>query len=265
VLNTGAAQTVPLTPVHIMLSEESFIDFKCPYCGTPVSFPQDNAGFVQACPDCNESLIVPNDGSDTGKRIPLPINTARLVIRRFAPGDWQDLLELTSDEELFRYIEGRPLEEEEILRWLESEAHVRLTTSNQTFYLALETREPGKLIGYVGLMLTDPQRLQARLNLLVNRKFQRQGFALEALEAVIGFCFEGINLHRVSASCDSRNVAACRLSEKLGLRREGEFLKDNVLHGEWADTVWYAELAEEYANETGDAPEKPEGSPKSEA
>ena len=70
---------------------------------------------------------------------------------------------------------------------------------------------------------------------------------------MLGFCLEGIKLHRVSASCDSRNVAACRLFEKLGLRREGEFLKDNMLHGEWVNTVWYAALGEEY----GDAEAKP--------
>jgi RimJ/RimL family protein N-acetyltransferase len=209
---------------------------------------------MQACPDCTESLIVPNDGSAAGKSLPLPIDTARLVVRRFAPGDWKDLLELTADEEIFRYTEGRPLEEDEVLRWLESEAHVKLTTPGQAFYLAIETREPVKLIGYISLSLTDPQPLQAKLSIYVNRKFQRQGFALEAMDGLMGFCFEGIRLHRVSASCDSRNEAALRLFEKLGLRREGEFIKDSLLHGEWANTVCYAALAEEYGAPGAESP-----------
>jgi [ribosomal protein S5]-alanine N-acetyltransferase len=241
----NAAEHTPTTNQHIMITEESFIDFKCPYCGTQVSFPQENAGFAQACPDCYESLIVPDDGSPVGKSIPLPINTSRLTIRRFAPGDWKDLMELMSDEELFRYTDGRSLDEDEILRWIESDNHVKLTTPNQTFCLALEEREKTKLIGYIGLVITEPHRSQARLNIYLNRNFQCQGFGLEALQALLGFCFEGIKLHRVSASCDSRNAAACHLFEKLGLRREGEFLKDNLLHGEWVNTVWYAALAEE--------------------
>jgi len=238
-----------------MITEESFIDFKCPYCGTAVSFPQENTGSVQACPDCFESLIVPEDGSEVGGSMPLPINTSRLVIRRFAPGDWKDLQELMSDEELFRYTEGRPLEEEEILRWLESDSHIRLTTPNQMFCLAIETLEQPKLIGYIGLMLTDPHRLQARLSIYLNRNYQRKGFALEALKALLGFCFEEIKLHRLSASCDSRNAAACRLFESLGLRREGEFLKDNLLRGEWVNTVWYAALAEEQGGKSAEAPQ----------
>jgi RimJ/RimL family protein N-acetyltransferase len=248
-----------------MITEESFIDFKCPYCRTAVSFPKENAGSLQPCPDCTESFVVPEDGSALGKAIPLPIKTSRLVLRRFAPGDWKDLLELMSDEELFRYTEGRPLEEEEILRWLESDFHVKLTTPNQMFYLAIELREPTKLIGYIGLMLADAPRLQARLSIYVNRGFQRKGLALEALDAVVGFCFEGIKLHRVSASSDSRNTAACRLFENVGLRREGEFLKDHLLHGEWATTVWFAALREEYGAANGGAPRNSEDrSPKAE-
>jgi RimJ/RimL family protein N-acetyltransferase len=230
-----------------MITEESFIDFQCPYCGAAVSFPQEAAGLAQACPDCTESLIVPEDGSTAGKSLPLPIETPRLVIRRFAPGDWKDLIELTAAEELFQYTEGRPMEEEEVLRWLESDAHVKLTTPNQYFYLAMETKEPAKLIGYLGLLHTDPQQFQAALNIFVNKAFQRQGYALEALDAVVGFCFEGIKLHRVTASCDSRNSAARKLFEKLGLRREGEFIKSHLLHGEWTNTLYYAALREEYA------------------
>ncbi len=237
-----------------MITEESFIDFKCPYCGGSVSFPRESAGSVQACPDCIESLIVPDDGSEMGRAIPLPINTARLALRRFAAGDWKGLQELLSDEELFRYTEGRSLEEDEILRWLESDSHIKLTTPSQIFCLAIEERETARMIGYIGLNLADPHRLQARLTIYLNRSFQRKGFALEALDALLGFCFEGIKLHRISASCDSRNTAACRLFENVGLRREGEFLKDELLHGEWVNTVWYAALAEEWGADPGAAP-----------
>ena len=41
-------------------------------------------------------------------------------------------------------------------------------------------------------------------------------------------------------------VPACRLLEKLGLRREGEFVKNRWVHGEWTNSIWYAALEEEY-------------------
>ena len=231
-----------------MITEESFLDFKCPYCDATLSFPQENAGTLQACADCNESLVVPEDGSEISKPLPLPFKTSRLAIRRLAPGDWKDLMELTADESLFQYTPGRALGEEEVLHWLESDPHVKLTTPNQTFFLAIETREPAKLIGYIGLTQTEAPRQTADLSIFVNKAFQRQGFAWEAFSAVLDFCFEGIRLHRITASCDSRNAAARGLFEKLGLRREGESVKDHFYDGQWANTLWYAALQEEYGD-----------------
>jgi [ribosomal protein S5]-alanine N-acetyltransferase len=230
-----------------MITEESFVDFKCPYCGEPVSFPQENAGFAQACPNCPESFIVPDDGSEVGREIPLPIKTSRLILRRFAGGDWQDLLEVVSDEETFRYQYGQTMEEDGVLRWLESEAHVRLTTPDQSFFLGIEVQESSKLIGYTTLDFTDPQRRQVNFSISLNRKFQRQGYGLEAVEAVLGFCFESLKLHRVAGWCDSRNVAATRLLEKAEFRREGEFVKNRWVHGEWTNSIWYALLKEDCA------------------
>jgi RimJ/RimL family protein N-acetyltransferase len=193
-----------------------------------------------------DTVVVPDNGGAVGRKLPLPITTPRLVLRRLQGNDWKDLLECLSDEELFSYTDGRPLEEEEIIRWLESDHHVRLTTPNQTFYLGITLQEGGKLIGYVSLSFTDPQRLQATLAVFMNRNFQRQGFALETVDAALGFCFEGIRLHRVTASCDSRNVAACGLFEKVGMRREGEFVKNRFSNGEWTNSIWFAALGEEY-------------------
>jgi RimJ/RimL family protein N-acetyltransferase len=229
-----------------MITEENFIDFKCPCCNEPVSFPGESAGFVQACPSCNESLIVPDDGSEVGRQIPLPITTPRLVLRRLAGADWKDLLELMSDEEFFRYLDGVPLDEDAILHWLESDIHVKLSTPDQPFYLGIQVQDGGKLIGYLSLSFTDPQRLQVMFSIGLNRSFQRKGFALEAVEALLGFCFEGLKLHRVAGWCDSLNTAACRLLEKAGLRREGEFIKNRWVHGEWTNSIWYAALDEEY-------------------
>jgi RimJ/RimL family protein N-acetyltransferase len=231
-----------------MITEDDFIDFACPYCSDPVSFPAQHRGSLQQCPMCSESLIMPEKVGDSGRRIPLPFSTERLALRRLASTDWRDLLECMSDEPSFRYTSGHPLDEDAILRWLESDPHVKLTTPGQTFCLGLTLRDGGKLIGYIGLRLSTPEPLQANVTIQLNRSFEKQGFALEALRGVLKFCFQGIRLHRVVASCDCRNIAAVKLLENVGLRREGEFVKDTLVHGEWTNTLWYAALGEEYGD-----------------
>jgi RimJ/RimL family protein N-acetyltransferase len=229
-----------------MITEESFIDFKCPCCKDSVSFPQETAGHLRECPICQESLVVPAAGQPAA-RPPIPIATPRLVLRRLAPGDWKDLLEVMSDEEMYRYIEMAPMDEERILRWLEQDTHVRITTPDQIFFLGIAPRESGKVAGYLGLSFIDSLRLQASFHLLVGRNHQRKGFGIEAVRALLGFCFNGIKLHRVTASCDARDAATCGLLEKAGMRREGESVKNKpLLEGGWVNTVYYAVLAEEF-------------------
>jgi RimJ/RimL family protein N-acetyltransferase len=230
-----------------MITEENFIDFKCPYCSELVSFPQASAGFAQACPNCTQSLIVPTDGSEIGWQIPLPLTTARLVIRRLEGRDWKDLLELVTEEDPSDYVHSLPRDEDGILHWLEADAHVKFTTPGQMIHLGIQVQDGGKLIGYLRLQFTDPERLQVDFSVLLGQKFQRQGFAQEAVVALLTFCFEGLKLHRVTASCGGKNSAACRLLEKAGLRREGESIKDTLFVGEWGNTVWYALLEEEFA------------------
>ena len=227
--------------------DENFIDCKCPCCGEAVSFPEHSARGLEKCPNCSEDFVVPGDGSEVAGKIPLPITTPRLVLRRLAPADWKDLLDFLSDEELFQYVDNYPIGEKEVLDLLDADQHVKLTTPNSTFCLAIELQPERTVMGIVYLRFTDDVRLQMDVRIYVSRKCQRQGFATEALNAILSFCFAGIGLHRVSAGCDSRNIAACRLTEKAGMRREGELIKDRYLNGEWINSVLYALLNEEYA------------------
>ena len=121
---------------------------------------------------------------------------------------------------------------------------IRLTTPGQIFFLAIVLTAPRKVVGYLGLNLADES--QAILQIFLSRSFQKQGLAIEALDALLGFCFEAIKLHRATASCDSRNQAARKLFQNVGMRQEAEFVKDTPGAEGWLSTVWYAALEEEY-------------------
>lgn len=223
------------------ITEANFLDFTCPYCGELNSFPQDSAGYVRECVNCRESLIVPEAGSEAGLKIPVPITTPRLVLRRLGARDWKDLME-------FRFTD-----EEEALRWLENDHVVKLTTPDQTFSLGVELRDGGKIIGCLGLKFIDQDVLQAEVLVSWNEDPQYSDFANEAVAGLLGFCFAGVKLHRVIAKCGSSNSEGCRMLEAAGMRREGEFVKNYYGDGEWLGTVWFAMLDEEY-REGGSSP-----------
>ena len=227
-----------------MITEESFLDFACPYCGEPVSFPQSEAGLLRECPNCMEGFVVPATGAGSAGKIPVPVTTPRLVLRRLQAGDWKDLMELLPEAG-----------EEYILNWLQQDQHAKLTTPEHPYYLGVELREGGKLIGYLSLRFTDAERRQVSFAMEWNPGSKREDLSMEAVDALLGFCFEGLKLHRVTASCGSEDAPMRQLYEQVGLRREAEFVKDRMVDGKWTNSLWYAALEEEY----GPAEEAPPG------
>ena len=118
----------------------------------------------------------------------------------------------------------------------------------------MELKESGKVIG--NIYCGDRDFGAKEVGYIVNRRYQRKGYAREALSAVIGHAFaEGA--HRVYAECDPRNAASWRLLESVGLRREAHlrkniyFRKDESGAPVWKDTFVYAALPGDGAAQAG--------------
>jgi RimJ/RimL family protein N-acetyltransferase len=234
------------TPTNPGAVDLEFVDCECPYCHASLSFVGMQAGTVQQCPQCSESVIVPAHGETRGERLPIPVTTPRLRLRPFRDGDDHELVELTSDEDSFAYLHWLPHGEEDVREWLGREKLVRLGQPGRVLSLGVELTDGARLMGIVTLHFTDFENRQAGFSLMIDQAFRRKGYALETVRAMLGFCFKGIRLHRVVASNDSRNEAAVALLEKAGMRREGEFIKDQLVKSDWTTTVWHAMLDEEF-------------------
>src|SRR5687767_7631406 len=169
-----------------MSDEPQFVDFKCPHCQETVSFPETASGTAHECPNCLETLVIPAEPKEFADRVPVPIQTPRLILRRLEAGDYQDLKEFIFDKEMFRYIPADPQDEESILKWLEADRFVKLTSQNATFTLGIQLQADPKLIGLIYLRLTEDGS-QATLQVNVSLTLQRQGFGTEATDAVLGF------------------------------------------------------------------------------
>jgi RimJ/RimL family protein N-acetyltransferase/predicted RNA-binding Zn-ribbon protein involved in translation (DUF1610 family) len=222
-------------------SDESFFDFKCPYCGEVNSFPTASVHTLQECASCGESVIVPEAGAETGGKLPMPISAPRLVLRRLRPDDAGRLLEMAAQDE----ASTLPINETNVDQWIERQRATRFTRSEYGVYLAIELAEGEELAGYALLYYTDGTHNNAGFTLTITPARRRQGFALETTRALIEFAFDGLCARRIAVSCPSPNAAARGMLEKAGLRLEGEFVKSMFDGNEWVNVRWYALLKEE--------------------
>ena len=226
------------------MDEELFIELNCPGCGGTIAFPEHRAGLLEECPVCMGALLVPTDGRGEGKAVPLPIEAPRLRLRRFTQADCEATMMVFNDAAM---VEAGcvPCDEAAMRSWIEKESNDRLTQPEEGLQLALELKDGGAIVGFVTLHCVDLDRFQATISAGVMGGRRRQGYATEALRALVEFCLRDLGMHRVAASCESTNTAARCAFERAGLRGEGEFKQDRLKDGIWVNTVYYARLQEE--------------------
>jgi RimJ/RimL family protein N-acetyltransferase len=161
------------------------------------------------------------------------LETARLRLRHFVPGDLERLVELDSDPEVTRYTsfgEPTPREryEREILpRWF---AYYEATPS--LGYWAAESRDGGEFLGWFHLR---PDRFDAgeqELGYRFRRAAWGRGYATEGGRALVAHGFGPVGAEKISARTLARNAASRRVMEKCGLAWEREFVwPEDVLAG----------------------------------
>jgi RimJ/RimL family protein N-acetyltransferase len=227
------------------LNETDFTDFDCPYCGNPISFPKEEIETLKECPNCLESMFVPQLGM-RAEKIPFPIKTDRQLIRRLRMLDKEPLSALMC-EEVLRFMELEAQTEDEVREWLVEDKQAHFPHRDRDIYFAIESNETGHLIGIVSFWFCYEEGFDtAEFFVLIHPKSQRQGFGAEAVRGVFSYAFDGLQVHRIVAHCDIRNVAAQGLCLKAGMRKESHCLKELRVKGEWVDTVGFGLLREEF-------------------
>jgi len=166
------------------------------------------------------------------------IETKRLILRQFQESDYDDLYEYLSQLENDEF-EGYPG-----ITYENGWEHLAYRINSDEFY-AIELKASGKVIGNI---YCGSREYKAReVGYIINKKYQREGYASEALSVVLQEAFR-TGVHRIFAECDPRNECSWKLLEKVGMKREAHFRQNIYFHEDdngnpiWKDTYVYALL-----------------------
>lgn len=225
-------------------AEAVFFDSKCPHCQHALAFPEGDAGAVQDCPWCGAIVVVPLDHAPLAEKLPLPIASRRLQLRPLTAADAPQLAACLGDAEAFPYWDCPVMAWEDFEQAIAGPWSNRLSQDAGSLGLAIVLAD--QVIGLAWFSYRDPLRKQGVFSLVIVPAFQGCGYGAEVTRALLGFGFNGLHLHRLAVTCDSRHAAARRMLEQAGMRREGEFRQDELRRGVWTDTVPYAMLSDEF-------------------
>ncbi len=109
--------------------------------------------------------------------------------------------------------------------------------------LFLIRREDQQLLGAITLDTIRRGPAQAgSLGYWIGQPFARQGYMFEAIQGMVHYAFERLDLSRVEAACLPENAASRALLEKCGFKYEGVAQSYLQIDGRWRTHVLYASL-----------------------
>jgi [ribosomal protein S5]-alanine N-acetyltransferase len=148
-----------------------------------------------------------------------------------------------NDPDVSRYIGNRKYPytfkdaQEEISEYCEKEGKSRI---------ARTILVDGHVAGMIYFYLPSRGQKSVELGYWLGKKYWGQGITTCVTKQMCAYAFDNFDINRVCASALATNVGSWRVMEKIGMRREGEFIQSIYIDGEFYNDLYYAILREEF-------------------
>jgi ribosomal-protein-alanine N-acetyltransferase len=171
---------------------------------------------------------------------PPTLETERLRLEPLTVDDARHIFPLMADAEVMAFWDVGEIDDPDVIGNI-VEGEVAEMAAGRGFYWALRTLSDGAFLGTCDLSEIDWRHHRAEVGFMLSRDAWGQGYALEAMQAVLVYA-GGKGLKRLLARSHLGNRRSEALLEKLGFAEEG-MLRGHVLRdGERRDCRIYGLL-----------------------
>lgn len=176
------------------------------------------------------------------------LETERLVLRGLKIEDADDMYEYASISKTAEYLtwEKHPHRAYtvELIRYLQKEY---LQSRYYDFAVVLKSND--KMIGTAGFTSYDEKNSVAEAGYVINPLYQNNGYATEALSAILNFAFCELGINRVEARYIKENTASYCVMKKCKMTFEGIMRQRLLNKGKYCDIGVCSILKNEYFSE----------------
>ena len=167
----------------------------------------------------------------------------KIYLRPLEMEDIDSFILWLNDEEVRQYLKRTsPLN-----KIREKDFVEKLYRDDREVILGMALKENDQLIGNIGLHRISLPYRQAELGIFIGDKScWSKGYGAEALNIMLGYGFDQLNLHRIHLTVLSFNPRAIRAYEKVGFKREGVFREHIYRNGKYHDVYCMGILENEW-------------------
>jgi diamine N-acetyltransferase len=94
-------------------------------------------------------------------------------------------------------------------------------------------------VGSIDLFDFDPHHRRAGIGILIDESSRRKGFAIEALNLLVEYCFNTLNLHQLYCNIGQNNTESISLFTKVGFTLCGHKKEWVLREGSWTDELMF--------------------------
>ena len=168
------------------------------------------------------------------------LETKRLILRNTRPADAEVMYDYRNNELCARYQRGQTKDLPGIRRLTERRQHDEIT-ADENFMVAVERKDSGEMIGEIVVM---PQEKTFSLGYTLHYAYHRQGYAFEALSALIEYLHGLEPAWEFISFVHPENLASMGLLKKLGYRDLGYIPgMESQVFGKWVHPETVEEMA----------------------
>ena len=163
--------------------------------------------------------------------------TPRLRLRPLDEADVPALFALFSNPTALRFWGHAPFASVSEAEALVQEAHTHARAGTNLRWGVERKDAPDRLIGTGSLYAVVREHRRCEVGFILSPDVWGHGYGREIVRALIEHAFSALQLHRLEADVDPRNIASLRTLERCGFRREGYQRGRYHLGGEVQDSV----------------------------
>lgn len=173
------------------------------------------------------------------------LETRRLTLRQLSRLDDQAIFEIRSNYQVTKYNSGDAYttidQAEKLIQNIRTEY-----VEKKTVRWGITLKPDDKVIGMVGFNYWDRVDHRASIGFDLRQDQWRKGIMTEAVQEVIRFGFEHMELNRIEADASIYNVGSITLLQKVGFIQEGVQREQYYEDGNYHDLILFALLKREW-------------------